>query len=142
MYIMFYLIELNMWCLCSLTSASMTNVSHLICEHCVLRTNHLSEELIILLNHMSSGKVNLEWYCNKRNFLLLYEASILLEHWGTSSRHIEKYEYTAQPAWHACILCCTTNMYRAAEFSFLSFRSYHYHLSFNIILSWKLLKFT
>src|SRR5204863_7936721 len=43
--------------------------------------------------------------------LVLYEAPISPERWRTSSRHVRKYGYAAQPAWHVRIRCRTTSMY-------------------------------
>ena len=43
--------------------------------------------------------------------LLLYEASISPECWCTSPRHVRKYGYAVQPAWHVRIRCRTTSMY-------------------------------
>ena len=40
----------------------MADVFHLVYGHCVLRTNHLSEEPIVPLNHVPLGKADLEWY--------------------------------------------------------------------------------
>src|SRR5947207_14503364 len=59
--------------------------------------------------------------------LLLYKASISPECWHTSPRHVRKYGYAAQPAWHVCILCYTTSMYIDPGFAqLLAFSSVSY----------------
>ena len=59
--------------------------------------------------------------------LLLYEAPISPERWRTSPRHVRKYGYAAQPAWHVRILCRTTSMYIDPGFAQLLAQHYTYH---------------
>src|SRR5438034_10244953 len=56
--------------------------------------------------------------------------------WRTSSRHVRKYGYAAQPAWHVCILCCTTSMYIDPGFAqLLAFIILSIHSSFSSVES-------
>src|SRR5438034_11138675 len=54
--------------------------------------------------------------------------------WRTRPRHIRKYGYAAQPAWHVCILCRTTSMYIDPGFAqllaLISLSSYSSFISF------------
>src|SRR5436189_5817598 len=48
--------------------------------------------------------------------------------WRTRPRHIRKYGYAAQPAWHVCILCYITSMYIDPGFAqLLAFINSFYH---------------
>src|SRR5205809_6602609 len=57
------------------------------------------------------------------NKVLLY---MKLLRWRTSPRHVRKYGYAAQPAWHVCVLCRTTSMYIDPGFAQLLAYSYQY----------------